>query len=161
VIEQCEKEGLDWAVMNLDIREVERSTPRDRPEDVVRAKKQIAQQHVTGEADQDKRIGQVLAGVDTDDEMVALDAWDEYLTQHLTFPFEAEVAEFQERGPLRDGDRVQVLDISELDDSYGILVHVRAKRGEYDFPLCDLEVVDKRSPNYRVVDDYAVWFANR
>lgn len=161
LIERCEKEGLDWATMNLDIREVERSMPRDRPEDVVRAKKKIEQQHLTGEAEQDRRIAQVLAEVDPDDEGTALDAWDEYLVQNLTFPFEAEIAEFQEHGPLRAGDRVQVMDISGLDDLYGILVRVRAKRGEYDFPLCDLEVVDHRSPNYQVVDDYAVWFANR
>jgi hypothetical protein len=121
----------------------------------------ISQQHLTGEAEQDKRIAQVLVGVSPDDEMVALDVWDKYLTQHLAFPFEAEVAEFQERGPLHAGDRIQVIDISELDDLHGILVHVRAKREDYDFPLCDLEVVDKRSSNYQVVDDYAVWFANR
>ncbi len=161
VIEQCEKEGLDWAVMNLDIREIERSTPRDKPEDVVKAKKQIGQQHVTGEADQDRRMGQALAGVDADDEMAALDAWEEYLKQHLSFPFEAEVSEFQERGPLRDGDRVQVMHISDVDDSRGVKVHARAKGRDYNFPLCDLEVVDKQSPNYQVVDDYAVWFANR
>jgi hypothetical protein len=161
VIEQCEKEGLDWAVMNLDIRQIERSTPRDKPEDVVKVQKQIGQQHVTGEADQDKRIAQVLTGVDPDDEMAALDAWDEYLTQHLAFPFEAEVAEFQARGPLQDGNRVQVIRISALDDLRGIIVHVQAGRGEYDFPLCELEVVDKRSSNYQAVDDYTVWFANR
>jgi len=161
VIEQSEKEGLDWAVMNLNIREVERSTPRDKPEDVVKAKKQIGQQHVTGEVDQDRRIGQVMTGVDADDEMAALDAWDGYLTQHLAFPFESQVSEFQEHGPLRSGDRVQVLRISAVEDLYGILVRLRVRRGEYDFPLCDLEVVDKHSPNFQVVDDYAVWFANR
>jgi hypothetical protein len=161
VIEHCEDEGLDWAVMNLNLREVERSTPRDKPQDVVKARKQIGQQHVTGEADQDRRVGQVLTAVDADDELAAFDAWDEYLTQHLTFPFEAEVAEFQERGPLRAGDRIQVLRISAVEDLYGVLVRVRARRGEYDFPLCDLEVVDKASSNYQGVDDYAVWFANR
>ncbi len=163
VIEHCENEGLDWATMNLNIREVERSTPRDKPQDVVKAKKRIEQQHVTGEADQDRRIGHVLAEVDAerDDELAAFDTWDEYLTQHLIFPFEAEVAEFQERGPLQAGDRVHVLRISTLEDLYGILVRLRARRGEYDFPLCDLEVVDKASPNYQMVDDYAVWFANR
>jgi hypothetical protein len=104
-----------------------------------------------------------LADVDAerDDELAAFDAWDEYLTQHLTFPFEAEVAEFQERGHLLAGDHVQVLRISAAEDLYGILVRLRARRGEYDFPLCDLEVVDKASPNYQMVDDYAVWFANR
>jgi hypothetical protein len=161
VIEHCVDKGLDWAAMRLNIREVERSTPRDTSQDVVKARKQIEQQHVTGEAEQDRRIGQVLDAVDADDELAAFDAWDEYLMQHLTFPFEAEVSEFQERGPLQAGDRVHVLRISAVEDLYGILVHLRARRGEYDFPLCDLEVVDKASPNYQMVDDYAVWFANR
>ena len=31
----------------------------------------------------------------------------------------------------------------------------------YVFPLCDLEVLDKSSPYYQPVKDYAVWFANR
>jgi hypothetical protein len=51
VIEQCAKDGLDWAVMNLDIREVEPATPRDQPEDVVKARGQISQRYVAGEAE--------------------------------------------------------------------------------------------------------------
>ncbi len=112
-------------------------------------------------ADQGRRIGQALAGVDADDEMAAFNAWEEYLKRHITFPFEAEVAEFQESGPLQSGDRVQVVYISNADDLRGVMVHVRSKGQDYDFPLCDLGVMDKASPTYQVVDDYAVWFANR
>ncbi|MBW6536853.1 MAG: calcium-binding protein [Mariniphaga sp.] len=31
----------------------------------------------------------------------------------------------------------------------------------YGFPLCNLKVTDKNSPNYQLIDDYQVWFANR
>jgi len=162
MIEQCEKAGTDWAVLNLESGDVERATSRDKPEDAISARKQLASQYAWIHlGDQGKRIQQVLAGVDADDERAVFDAWDEYLTQHVTFPFEAQVAEFQEHGPLQAGDRVQVIHVSALQDLYGVMVHARARGGEYNFPLCDLEVMDRRSPNYQVVDDYAVWFANR
>jgi len=71
------------------------------------------------------------------------------------------VSEFQERGPLRVGNRVKVTGISRLDGMYGLIVHLRVGQRQYEFPLCDLEVVDERSPNCEPVHDYAVWFANR
>ena len=79
----------------------------------------------------------------------------------LQFPFEAEVFEWQEEGPLQEGDKVKVVSIYEDDDIYGILVSLRHGRKKYEFPLCDLEVLDKSSANYQPVKDYAIWFANR
>lgn len=93
--------------------------------------------------------------------MAPLNAWEEYLASRLSFPFEAEVAEFQESGPFRGGDHVQVVRISQVVDLYGVMVHVQVKGGHYNFALCDLQVVDRRSPNHQILDDYAVWFANR
>jgi hypothetical protein len=93
--------------------------------------------------------------------MVGLDAWENHLAKHLSFPFEAEVSEYQERGPLQAGNRVTVQRISDVDDLCGVIVCLRHGRTQYHFPLCDLEVVDKQSPNHQLVDDYAVWFANR
>ena len=63
------------------------------------------------------------------------------------------------RGQKRD--RVTVRGISEVDDLYGIIVRLRYGRRQYAFPLCDLEATDERSPNHQIVQDYAVWFANR
>jgi hypothetical protein len=79
----------------------------------------------------------------------------------LTFPFEAEVTEWQERGPLRAGDRVKVTGIRDIEDLYGVLVDVRVSHRKFVFPLCDLKAMDKKSSNYQLTDDYAVWFANR
>jgi len=99
--------------------------------------------------------------VEPDDELAALEAWEAHLRQVLRFPFEARVVESQEYGPLRAGDKVAVQGITGVADSYGVIVTVRHRRGTYDFPLCDLDATVKGSPNYRFVQDYAVWFGNR
>ncbi len=91
----------------------------------------------------------------------AFESWEEHLQQVLRFPFEVEIVEFQERGPLSQGDKVKILEIASVEDMYGIIVTVSHKRGVYQFPLCDLEVMGQASPNYHPVKDYAVWFANR
>jgi hypothetical protein len=51
--------------------------------------------------------------------------------------------------------------IGLVDDLYGVIVDLRHGRLTCAFPLCDLEVIDERSPNHQPVRDYAVWFANR
>ncbi|CAK8716278.1 hypothetical protein GMJAKD_05430 [Candidatus Electrothrix aarhusensis] len=61
-------------------------------------------------------------------------------------------------GIYEDEEEYDILDDTE--DIYGVLVLLRHGREKYEFPLCDLEVLDKSSPNYQPVQDYAVWFAN-
>jgi len=162
MIEYCEKEGLDWLAMGVGLDDVEHAAARDSERDVERALAEIDKHaHWLGPSDEDKRIQAVLDGIDPDDEMALVEAWEEHLEENLTFPFEAEVSEWQDRGPLRTGERVKVKSIFEADDHYGILVEVRRGREKFIFPLCDLEVTDKQSPNYQFVMDYAVWFANR
>jgi hypothetical protein len=161
VIEQSEEQGLDWTKMYLEAQEVELTSPRDTEQDVASAISELARKHAWSYlGEQGKRIGKVLAGVD-EDEMAALDAWEEHLNKSLVFPFEAEVAEYQERGPLQAGDRVKVTGIALVDDLHGVIADLRQGRRTYAFPLCDLEVTDRHSPDYQIVKDYAVWFANR
>ena len=108
-----------------------------------------------------KRIQLVLAKVDEEDVMKTLRTWEAHLEKHIIFPFDAEVSENQEKGPLQLGDKVRVKKISFVDDFYGLIVELNHERRKYDFPLCDLEVIAKDSPNYHPVDDYSVWFVNR
>lgn len=162
VIEQCEEQGLDWTKMYLDAQEVELTSPRDTEEDVAPVIKELEKKHAwSWLGEQGRRIQQVLASADADDEMAALEVWEEYLAGSLTFPFQAEIDEGQERGPLQAGDRVKVTGIGLVDDLYGIIVDLRRERMKYAFPLCDLEVVAEDSPNHQIVEDYRVWFANR
>jgi hypothetical protein len=86
-----------------------------------------------------------------------LERWKE---EHLVFPFAATVVEYQ-RGPVRQGARVKVLDITFLDETYGTIVAVKQQDGVYEFPLCDLKVTDADIEIRQLVEDYAVWFANR
>jgi hypothetical protein len=163
MIEQCEEQGLDWAEMALGANDLEPAKPRDTERDVTKIKEQLSNQHgwaALGE--EGKRIQKVLAGVDADDEMDALGRWQEHLENNLRFPFEAEIAELLERGPLRVGDTVIVTgNVDAIDEKYGIIVDLKMGRRKYAFPLCDLEATDKKSANYQLVKDYVIWFANR
>jgi hypothetical protein len=161
-IEQCEEQGLSWTEYVLLASEVERTTPRDNEQVAEQIASELAKQYAWSHlGEQGRRIRQVLVSVDPEDEVDDLYAWEEYLTEHLSFPFEAEVDEAQDRGPVRDGDRLKVTGISLLDELYGVIVDVWRGRRKHTFHLCDLAVVDDRSPNYQLVKDYRVWFANR
>jgi hypothetical protein len=162
VIDQCEVEGYDWTQMYLSSTEVELTQPRDTEEDVAAIIEQIESQHRWSYLEEEgKGIQAVLADVDPDDEMAAFEAWKEHLIHVLSFPFEAVVDEFQERGPLRAGDKVTVESMTDVEELYGILVKVKHKRSQYDFPLCDLEATEPNSSNYQFLREYVVWFANR
>ena len=110
----------------------------------------------------EKRINELLQGVDRGDYIAVLEIWERYLAEKLTFPFKAEVAESDDGcGPLGVGDLLNVKKIEYADDKYGILVEVRHGRKKYFYPLCDLEVVDKKSANHEPVQDYVIYFSNR
>lgn len=161
-VRQSEVEGLEWEKMWLHAGEVELVQPRDRERDARAMYKEIASRHTHSHlGEEGARIQEVLAGVDGDDGLGCMRAWCEHIETVVSFPLDAEISEFQERGPLRGGDQVRVLAISDVDDLYGLIVDVRSGRKKCAFPLCDLEVVDKESPNYQPVKDYCIWFANR
>jgi Calcium binding len=104
---------------------------------------------------------QILEDTDPDNHEKQLEAWQAYLIQHLTFPFEA-VVEASQEGPLNAGDRIKVIGLNDIiDDSYGLIIDLRFGRKKYALPLCDLRVIDRKSPNYRLINDFSTWFANR
>ena len=163
MIEQCEEQGLDWVEMALGANGVESAKPRDSEHEVATIKVQLSNKHGwVSLGEEGKRIQKVLAAMEVDDDLDEFGAWVEHLEKNLRYPFEAVIAEFQERGSLRGGDKVIVTGNADAtDEMYGIIVDVRVGRRKYAFPLCDLEVTDKKSPNYQLVKDYAIWFANR
>jgi hypothetical protein len=160
-ISKCEEDGLDWTQMYLEAREVQLTTPRDTEKDVAEVIERLRGEHAwEGLGEEGRRIRAVLSGVDPDDDWGAFEAWAAHLRKELRFPFDARVSEFQERGPLREGDRVTALEITGLDGLYCVLVEIKHEGRTYQFPLCDLEAIDRKSPNYRRLKDYAIWFAN-
>lgn len=152
-------EGLDWQQFLLLVEDVEDAQRRDTQRNVDEVVDEIAPRvywHSLGE--EGRRIQEVVSGAE--EEWEEFKAWERYLEQSLRLPFEAMVSEYQERGRLRQGDRVRVFGISDLDDLYGVIVSGKRDRESIDFPLCDLDVVGD-GVNEQIVSDYAVWFANR
>ncbi len=162
LLARSEDEGWDWRTMYLAPAEVEPATARDTEEDVEDALDELETQtdwlHLGKEG---LRIQTVLNGIDRDDEMALVEAWEAHLEQKLKFPFEAEIMEGDHYRVVRVGDRVQLTGICEADDLYGVLVNARHGREKCVLPLCDLEATAKRSANYQPLRDYVVWFANR
>ena len=162
LLEQMEEEELDWSRYYLFPEDVEQTEARDTPEQVRAAADELSSQLIwTGLGEEGRRIQKVLEGVDTEDETAVLEAWGRYLRKRIKFPFKARVAEWQEGGDLRQGDQVSVQGIEDIAGRYGIIVEVRRGHDYNAFPLADLEVAGKKSPNYQPVNDYCIWFANR
>ena len=157
-IAKSEKEGLDWTTMYLDGPELVAASARDTEEDVAEAIRELSKEHAWDDlGEEGKRIATVLAGVDPDDDWEAKNAWRTHLGMVLSCPLQASVAEFQETGPLKEGDEVRVEGINDVDDTYGVLVDARVGRRKYVFPLCDLKPADQHSPNHQPLQDYATW----
>lgn len=163
-IERCEEEGLDWTQMGLYPEDLVLAEARATQKQVQQVQKEIEERYSQSYlwlGEEGKRIGKILAGLDPDDEIAMLERWEEYLEQHLSFPFEAVVDEWQERGPLKAGDTGSINSISMVDELYGIIVELRVGRKKYEYPLCEFVATDKQSSNYQLIQDYRVWFANR
>jgi len=87
--------------------------------------------------------------------------WEEYLKEELTFPFEAEVCEYQEGDYISRGDKLRVHGIEGDDDLYGIIVSVRKGRKKYSVSLVDLEPISLNLQGKIAVVEYKGWFGNR
>lgn len=161
-VERCEEEGCSWAEYGFSTDDLIKATVRDNASDVKRVFKEIASRHRYNYLGEEGRaIQSILADVDPDDEMEAFETWEAYLSQHVKLPVDAEVSEYQERGPLRGGDRIRIHSFEMVDDLYGIIVKVKRGRETFHFPLCDLEAIDQNSTEHDLIQLYAVWFANR
>lgn len=158
-LEQSEQRGLGWSEFILKPADVEHADSRDTPREVEEVAAEIESRVFwLSMGEEGRRIQKVVYGLNN--EMEEFDAWERYLKENLSFPFEAVVRDFEEKTPLRQGDRVRVWEISIVDDLYGVIIAGRWNGQGIDFPLGGLEAVDG-GRNKQIVSDYAVWFANR
>ncbi|ABR49490.1 hypothetical protein Amet_3362 [Alkaliphilus metalliredigens QYMF] len=177
-IEESIREDLEWGEMYLGINDIEHASGRDTEGNVDDAVREINAKYparmfttpsvlrnepLRNELDeQEKGIGSILVGVNMENELEVEEKWEEYLNEHLDFPFDAIINNTDEdAGAFDIGDMVSVKRIDGIFDIYGIIVEVRKGRRKYHFPLCELEVSEKNSANYTIIDDYNFWFSNR
>lgn len=153
-------ESVNIADMLLKIKSVSPNTEILEKADIHKNSKESPEEILLTLDEQELRIKALLVGIEDDDMLKAYEKWENYLIKTLKFPFESEIFEDQEDGELQEGDKLTVKSIDNTDDLYGILVNVAKKKKQYVFPLCDLEVADKKSENYLPVNDYSYWFTN-
>lgn len=163
IIETLRETDIDsFHHFNIEKEHVEPATVRDTLADVEATLKKIEDKYywkaLSDSSPEEDLIAEVLVNKG---EREAIYVWEEYLEEHLTFPFNVKVAEANFRSSTKIGTTFKVTGIEDADDHYGIIVKGRKRLSRMNYVLCDLEVVDKENPNYLLVRAYVVWFANR
>jgi hypothetical protein len=97
-----------------------------------------------------------LPAVDED----SLETYYDYLAERLSFPMEARkwVAADLFRSQRHNGKVIELDREIGWDETDGIFCKIRTSGTEEVVPLADLQI-RRSSPNYRLIDDYAEWFA--
>lgn len=161
-IEQSERDGLDWQKMTLYESELEKTKPRDKKGSVKQTQDNLSDKHSWAAfGDEGIRITKVLDNVNPHDEMECLEKWVEYLDTELTFPIHAIVTESQDNWLIKSGDKVVVKSLPHIVDLYGVIASIKLNGRKYEFPLCDLEVIDKALADFQLIEDYKTWFSNK
>jgi hypothetical protein len=89
----------------------------------------------------EQRIGQLLSDATAEYERIA--AWFDYLEQQLRFPFVARCISLAAHSPLRVGEQVEVVDLTDVDDwDDQVRVSLGGKRAGVDVPLAQLNSSD-------------------
>jgi hypothetical protein len=131
--------------------------------------------------EQEQRIAAILGQEDLEVTQKTAQKYFDYLKQHIQlpcqltgiedFPWEeryvfgfGDEEEYEELKKTRPSytDTFELLSFAEATANDGILVEVRrlSDQKKFTLPLADLEAADEHSPNYQLLDDYAVWFVN-
>ena len=93
--------------------------------------------------------------------MKCLQKWVEYLDNELSFPIHAIVSDSADSWLIKCGDKVIIKSLPHIVDMYGIIASIRLNGEKYEFPICDLEAIDKTKADFQLIDDYKTWFAYR
>ena len=159
---ESEVEGLGWESMVLFESDIEKTESRDKVGDVKKMQEELSEKYYWSSFGEDGlRIAAVLEGINREDEKKCYSAWQKQLNKALSFPIKAVVSESEENDKIKEGTDVVINSLSNVDECYGIQAAISLKGVKQEFPLCDLEVTDKKSANYQFIKDYTIWFANR
>ncbi len=88
------------------------------------------------------------------------DAWFDFLKENLEFPFDAEVQLYSYSEVFKDGDLVKVKDLDNMIDMYGMIMKVKFGRKTYFLPLVEMDLIDKKSKNYKIIQAFLEWSGN-
>ncbi len=160
-IQEGNMEDLDLLHYCLTDEDLEPAKPRD----TFKAAKAFADKwetkHTFNDGSEEGNLIMEMCGDETNMYKV-LDKWKKYLSEKLTFPFEATVTESDNKA-ISIGQKITVLGMdgnkkANLDN--GFIVTIKVKGQDMQHPLCDLEIEDEDSPNALHVNAYADWLVN-
>ena len=86
--------------------------------------------------------------------------WFFYLRENLKFPFQAEVNLISYSSAVSDGDIVKVIGLDNMIDMYGVIMKVKKGRKTLYMPLEELELLDKKTKNYKIINAFLDWYSN-
>ncbi len=158
----CEEGGYGWSEYYYPLDELESAEPRDTLEEREEILNEISHQFRWAHLEKEGQNITAIVGDSDDYGWDVFEKWENHFNEKLSFPFRAEINEWDSHSShVKIGDTVKVTGIHEIDEHYGVLVDCKFRYSKLILPLCDLDVVDKKSPQYDLVKLYAVWFANR
>lgn len=161
-IDESFEQDLDYRFMLLAINQVELTIPRDTKNDVIKAQEEIkSNAQWIGDDIEYIIIKKVLKTIELDHWYAIYDAWENYLNENLSFPFDAKIFNGEYFDNFKIGDKVSIKGFCLTDDLAGLIVDVYKNRHKFALPLCDMEAVDKKSNNYLPLRAYSIWFANQ
>ena len=161
-IQESEIEGLDWKAMTLYKSDLDKAVSRDNEDKVKKMQDFLSDKHYwASHGKAGLRISTIMDGLNPKDELKCLEKWDNLLEKELSFPVKAIVVESEDNRVIKDGDTIKIKSLTHIADMYGIMAKITREEQKYEFPLCDLEVIDTNSRNYQLIDDYRIWFANK
>lgn len=84
--------------------------------------------------------------------------WYYYLDDKITFPFKAECINERKISPLREGEEVEVLELSPLDDCQkGMYVQISLINRTFGVPLEQLKPLDVDEDTQEAIEDWHYW----
>jgi len=161
-IQKCEIEGFDWRMMNLFVSEIEITTSIDTEQNLKQTQKIISENNYWASfGEEGERIEKIIKDIKPDDEWKSFLAWKKYMENNLKFPFDTIVEFSEDNWKVKLGDKFRIKKISTVVGLYGIIAKGKINNETIEFPICDVEVIDSKSKNFEIINDYKVWFSNR
>ncbi len=159
ILDAIEK-GLDLETMTLNLSDIEHTPLRPISQT---AKRAAAAKLQLIELFEEKAsyYREVFKDVNLQDEFEMYEKWESFLDEKLTFPFEVKVMEYQQAGPVQQGDVVVLKKLMSWEDPYGILGKGSKDGTNIIIPICELEATDPESDNHQWLEDYCNWYSNQ
>ncbi len=109
-------------------------------------------------AREDRIIMEVV--VDAYDEEERAMGWYYYIQDKLSYPFEAQCISERSISPLKQGEKVEVIDMASEDEcEREIFVEVKWQGDELSVPLAQLAGIDVDKDTQEAIEDWHYWVA--